>query len=94
MKYQRLLVKSGRDEERLGLSVAQPLTDALTLEAGVGFRNSVTRGGAYDYSLGVSYDLGNNTTASAMISGAQRSKLGADADLGTARLIVGISKSF
>ena len=79
---------------RLGLSVSQPLSDTLTLEGGVGFRNNNRANGAYDYSIGVSYDMGNSLTASAMISGAQRSKLGEDADAGKARLILGIGMSF
>ena len=86
-KYTRTFV-DGKDGQRLGLSIAQPLTESLTLEGGVGFRND---SGPYDYSIGVSYDLGNSLTASAMISGAQRSRTG---DEGKARLILGISKSF
>lgn len=81
-----------KKHSRFGLSVAQPLTDQLTLEAGVGFRNkSNGNSGSHDYSIGVSYDLGNDLTASAMLSGAQRSKVG---DAGKDRLILGISKSF
>lgn len=79
---------SGPDLARLGLSVAQPLTDQLTLEGGVGFRND---NGPYDYSIGVSYDLGNNLSASAMWSGAQTRKAG---DAGKTRLILGMSQSF
>ena len=76
---------------RLGLSVSQPLSDTLTLEGGVGFRNNNRANGAYDYSIGVSYDMGNSLTASAMISGAQRSKAG---DEGKTRLVLGLSKAF
>lgn len=89
-KYTRTLV-DGKDLQRLALSVAQPLTDALTLEGVVGVRNRVNAGGAYDYSLGVSYDLGNDLSASAMWSGAQTRKAG---EAGKARLIVGVSQSF
>lgn len=89
-KYTRTYLV-GKDAQRLGLSIAQPMTDALTLEGGVGFRNNASAGGAYDYTLGVSYDLGNDLTASAMWSGAQTRKAGQG---GKARLIVGVSKSF
>ena len=75
----------------LQIRYCQPLTDALTLEGGVGFRNNASAGGAYDYTLGVSYDLGNDLSASAMWSGAQTRKAGQG---GKARLIVGVSKSF
>lgn len=58
----------------------------------MGFRNkSNGNSGSHDYSIGVSYDLGNDLTASAMLSGAQKSKVG---DAGKDRLILGISKSF
>jgi uncharacterized protein (TIGR02001 family) len=77
---------------RLGLSVKQPLTDSLTLTGGVGVRNkSNSNTGAYDYSVGVSYDLGDALTTSATVSGAQTSKAGNN---GKARLVVGISKGF
>jgi uncharacterized protein (TIGR02001 family) len=77
---------------RLGLSVKQPLTDSLTLTGGVGVRNkSNSNTGAYDYSLGVSYDLGDSLTTTATVSGAQTSKAGNN---GKARLVVGISKGF
>jgi uncharacterized protein (TIGR02001 family) len=77
---------------RLGLSVKQPLTDTLTLNGGVGVRNkSNSNTGAYDYSVGVSYDLGNAVTTSATVSGAQTSKAG---NAGKARLAVGISTTF
>jgi uncharacterized protein (TIGR02001 family) len=77
---------------RLGLNVAQPLNDALTLKGGMGFRNkSNGNSGAYDYSLGVAYDMGNNVSTSATVSGAQTSKAG---DAGKSRLILGVSKSF
>lgn len=76
---------------RLSLGLAQPLTDALTLNAGVGFRNNRNADGAYDYNLGVSYDLGNDLSTTAVVSAAQRSKVG---DAGKARLVVGIKKSF
>jgi len=77
---------------RLGLSLEQPLTSTLALTAGVGKRNTANgNSGAYDYSLGLSADLGSDLSASATVSGAQTSKVG---DAGKARLILGISKSF
>lgn len=76
---------------RLSLGLAQPLTDALTLTAGVAVRNNKNYDGAYDYNLGVSYDLGNDLSTTAAVSGAQTSKVG---DVGKARLVVGIKKSF
>lgn len=76
---------------RLSLALAQPLTDALTLNAGVGVRNNRNYDGAYDYNLGVTYDLGNDLSTTAAVSGAQRSKVD---DVGKARLVVGIKKSF
>lgn len=80
------------EHSRLSLSVAQPLTDVLKLNAGVGFRNTANENsGANDYSLGVSYDFGNDLGASATLSGAETSKVG---DAGKARLVLGISKSF
>ena len=63
----------------------------MALTAGVGFRNNVNEDGAYDYNIGVSYDLGNDLSASAAISAAEKSKVG---EAGKARLVVGISKSF
>lgn len=75
----------------LGLSLEQPLTDGLLLNAGVGLRNKRSLDGAYDYSVGLTYDLGNDLSATALISGAQTSKVG---DGGKARLVLGIGKSF
>jgi uncharacterized protein (TIGR02001 family) len=83
---------NGNKAARLGLSVAQPLNDKLTLNGGLGFRNKSNRDGAYDYSVGVSYDLGNSLTTTASISGAQTSKV--EGDAGKARLIVGVTKGF
>ena len=92
LDYARTFRTRGEDKEaRLGLSVSQPLTDVLTLEGGVGFRNRANFDRAYDYSLGVTYDLSSNLTASAMWSGAQTRKVG---DAGKARLILGIGMSF
>ena len=76
---------------RLGLSIEQPLSDKLTLKAGVGKRNSINSSGASDFNVGLAYDMGDDLGVSAVISGAQKSKVG---DAGKARLIVGLSKSF
>ncbi len=82
---------NGNKNARLGLSIEQPLSDKLTLKAGVGKRNSVNNDGASDFSLGVAYELGNDLSLSAVVSAAQKSKVG---DAGKTRLVVGLSKSF
>lgn len=85
---------SGAIEEwsRLGLSVSQPLSDALTLKGGIGFRNqSNGNSGANDFSIGLEYNLGNGLSTSATVSGAQKSKVG---DAGATRLTLGIVKFF
>jgi uncharacterized protein (TIGR02001 family) len=84
---------NGNKAARLGLSVAQPLNDKLTLNAGLGLRNKANKDSAYDYSVGVSYDLGNSLTTTASLSGAQTSKA-AVGDSGKARLVVGLTKGF
>jgi uncharacterized protein (TIGR02001 family) len=91
VKYTRGVSGSIDKMSRLGLSVEQPLSDKLTLKAGVGKRNSANNDGATDFSVGASYDLGGDLSASAMLSGAQKSKVG---DAGKTRLVVGVSKSF
>ncbi len=78
---------------RLGVSIEQPLSDKLTLKAGVGKRNSVNAGGATDYSVGLAYDMGDDLSLSAMVSGAQTAANKAG-NAGKTRLIVGVSKSF
>jgi uncharacterized protein (TIGR02001 family) len=82
---------NGNKNARLGLSIEQPLSDKLTLKAGVGKRNSVNNDGASDFSLGLAYDMGSDMTLSAQVAGAQKSKVG---DAGKTRLVVGVSKSF
>jgi uncharacterized membrane protein len=77
----------------LGLSIEQPLSDKLTLKAGVGKRNSINAGGASDFSLGVAYDMGGDLSLSAALSGAQKAENKAG-DAGKTRLVVGVSKSF
>lgn len=82
---------NGNKAARLGLSIEQPLTSAVTLNAGVGFRNNANFDGAYDFNAGLTYDLGNDLSLSGVISGAQKSKTG---DSGKTRLVLGIAKSF
>ena len=82
---------NGNKNARLGLSIEQPLSDKLTLKAGVGKRNSVNNEGASDFNLGLAYDMGSDMTLSAQVAGAQKSKVG---DAGKTRLVVGVSKSF
>ncbi|MBA3059954.1 MAG: TorF family putative porin [Gammaproteobacteria bacterium] len=98
LTYDYLTVKLTRgvsgsidEHSRLSVSVKQPLTDSLTLTSGLGWRNTANNFGARDYNLGLKYDLGNATSASAIYSGAQRDKVGI---AGKGRLILGVSKSF
>lgn len=82
---------SGPDRARLGLDISQPLTNHLSLEGGVGFRNNANLGGAHDYHIGLRYDFGTGLSANAMMSGAQRSKVG---DVGRDRLVFGLTQTF
>jgi len=82
---------SGPDLARLGLDISQPLTNHLSLEGGVGFRNNANLGGAHDYHIGLRYDFGTGLSANAMMSGAQRSKVG---DVGRDRLVFGLTQTF
>jgi uncharacterized protein (TIGR02001 family) len=91
-KYTRGFGNDNRNA-RFGVSIEQPLSDKLTLKAGVGKRNRVNAGGASDFSLGLAYDMGNDLSLSAMVSGAQTGEEKAG-DAGKTRLIVGVSKSF
>lgn len=77
---------------RLSLAYAQPLTDKLTFKAGLGFRNTAA-GNFDDYSLGLSYDLGNALALSGTIAGATKQNTVADGSRDN-RLFVGINKSF
>lgn len=84
-------VRGAIDEwTRVGFGYSRPLTDKLTLKAGVGFRNQKA-GDTNDYSLGVSYDLGNALSTSATLSGATDKAV---SDARDNRLILGVSKSF
>ncbi len=79
--------------QRFSLMLSQPLTEKLTLDAVVGFRNAKA-GDFNDYGLGVSYDLGGGLAASAMWSGATK-KDDPDATPGRDnRLVLGLSQSF
>jgi len=91
VKYTRGVHGSIDKFSRLGVSIEQPLSDKLTLKAGVGKRNSRNFDGATDFSVGLAYDMGSDLSLSAQVAGAQKSKVG---DAGKARLIVGLSKSF
>ena len=88
---------NGNKDQRLSLAIEQPLSDKLTLKAVVGKRNSnhSSGTGAADFGVGLAYDMGDDLSLSAMVSGAQKSKLNADSqDAGKTRLVVGVSKSF
>ena len=93
VKYVRGVSGSIDKFSRLGLSIEQPLSDKLTLKAGVGKRNSINAGGGSDFSLGVAYDMGGDLSLSAALSGAQKAEDKAG-DAGKTRLVVGVSKSF
>lgn len=90
VKYTRLISGDFEDSSRFSLGYARPLTDKLTLKAGLGFRNNK---GPDDYNLGVSYDLGNALSASATLSGATDKDKVTDGSRDN-RLILGVSKSF
>ena len=77
---------------RLGLSYTRALSDKLTLNAGLGFRNRQA-GNFDDYLIGLGYDLGHALTLSADISGASKRR---EVDDGSrdSRLVIGISKVF
>lgn len=82
---------NGNKTARLQLSLAQPLNEKLTLEAGVGFRNRYNTGGANDAFVGLVHDLGSGLTASGRISGAETAKAG---DAGKTRLVASLTKAF
>ena len=82
---------NGNTTARLALSLAQPLSEKLTLEAGIAFRNRHNMDSAKDAHLGLVYDLGGGLTTSARISGAETAKTG---PAGKTRLVVGLVKTF
>ena len=86
-------VRGSIDEySRLSFGYTRPLTDKLTLKAGVGFRNDAA-GNDDDYSIGASYDLGNATSVSTSFSGTTK-KSARSLNRGDNRLVLGVSKSF
>lgn len=82
---------NGNKTARLALSLAQPLTEKLTLEAGIAFRNRHNMDSAKDAHLGLVYDLGEGLMVSGRISGAETAKTG---PAGKTRLVVGLVKTF
>lgn len=82
-----------KEQSRLSLAIKQPLSQALTLTAGIGLRNDSNNGGASDYNLGLIYGVGNAVNVSATLSGADTNQDKAG-DAGKARLVLGISKAF
>ncbi|HEX5737964.1 MAG TPA: TorF family putative porin [Hydrogenophaga sp.] len=82
---------NGNKTARLQLSLAQPLGEKLTLDAGVGFRNRHNMDGANDAFVGLTYDLGAGLIVSGRISGAETDKVG---DAGKARLVASLIKAF
>lgn len=82
---------NGNKTARLALSLAQPVSDKLTLEAGMGFRNRENMDSAKDAHLGLVYDLGQGLMASGRLSGAETAKTG---PAGKTRLAVSLIKTF
>lgn len=89
-KIARMVSGVTEGNSRFSLGYTRPLTEKLTLKAGVGFRNKQA-GGHDDYSLGVSYDLGNALSVSATFAGATDKAV---SDARDNRLVLGVSKSF
>jgi len=80
------------DHARLSFLIEQPLSERLTLEAGVGFRNTSNfNSGATDYRLGLSYALTESLSTSAIWAGANTNRVG---QAGQGRLILGLTQSF
>jgi len=80
------------EHARLSFLIEQPLTERLTLEAGVGFRNTSNfNSGATDYRLGLTYALTEGLSTSAIWSGADTNRAG---PAGTGRLVLGLTQSF
>ena len=80
------------DHARLSFLIEQPLSERLTLEAGVGFRNTANlNSGATDYRLGLTYALTESLSTSAIWSGADTNRVG---QAGQGRLILGLTQSF
>ncbi|MBD3893520.1 TorF family putative porin [Hydrogenophaga sp.] len=93
VKYQHGLSGWNDQRERLSLSLEHPLGEKISLNAGVGFRNSANFGGARDFHLGLSYALNPGLSASATVSGADTAADKAGA-AGKTRLVLGLSHSF
>jgi len=72
--------------------IEQSLTERLTLEAGVGFRNRENlNSGATDYRLGLTYALTESLSTSAIWSGADTYRVG---PAGKGRLVLDLTQSF
>jgi len=79
------------EHARLSFLIEQPLSERLTLEAGVGFRNNANLGGATDFRLGLTYALSESLSTSAIWSGADTDRAG---PAGKGRLVLGLTQSF
>lgn len=90
-KLTNLFVKGETDARRFSVAYTHDLAEGLKLNAVLGKRNKANNDGATDFGLGLAYDLGDAWTATGMVSGAQKSKVG---DAGKTRLVVGVSKGF
>jgi len=80
------------EHARLSFLIEQSLTERLTLEASVGFRNRENgNSGATDYRLGLTYALTESLSTSAIWSGADTGRVG---PAGKGRLVLGLTQSF
>lgn len=81
---------AARGNKRVSLTFERPLTDQISMKAVYGKRNSKA-GGFEDYSLGLTYNLGNDLDVSATFSGAAKK---ASNPGNRNRLVFGVAKGF
>ncbi len=97
-KYYQGVSGSVKKNKYLTLGVELPISDTVTFNASMGRHNlkdNTDYADYTDYSLGVSYDMGNGLSASVnVVSSNAKDINGVKRDDGKGRLILGISKSF
>ena len=92
-KYYQGVSGSVDKNKYLTLGVELPISETVTFNASVGWSNPNGPSNSFnDYSLGVSYDLGDDLAATVAVAGATKRAITGNA--GKGRLILGISKSF
>lgn len=91
-KYYNGVSGSVDKNKYLTLGVSVPVTETLAIKGSVGFSRPNSGNDFEDYSVGVSYDMGDGLSASAMVAGANNRAITGTA--GKSRLILGITKSF